>query len=230
VRLLVVEDEVGLVEALRKGLKRDGYAVDTATSASSAAGKLATTAYDAMILDLTLPDADGVALCRDIRQGRRGAASGTELRMLMLTARSDLVDRVRGLDSGADDYLTKPFAFAELRARLRALLRRDVAGASAVMSVGEIRLDRAGHRITRHGKELVLTMKEFGVLEYLMVSAGRVVSAEELLEHVWDEHADPFTETVRVTVGTLRRKLASTGEPSPIETVIRKGYRLRAEP
>jgi DNA-binding response OmpR family regulator len=229
-RILVVEDEEGLVDALRSGLKRHGYAVDTVSSAEGAAEKVAGIAYDAMILDLTLPDGDGVRLCRDIREGVRDTASGDELRILMLTARSSLTERVRGLDSGADDYLTKPFAFAELLARLRALLRRDVTGGSAVLTVGTIRLDRSSHEVTRSGRELSLTMKEFGVLEYLMVSAGRVVSAEELLEHVWDEHADPFTESVRVTVGTLRRKLTTRGEAPPIETVIRRGYRLRGAP
>jgi DNA-binding response OmpR family regulator len=134
---------------------------------------------------------------------------------------------VQGLDSGADDYLVKPFALAELLARVRALLRRDTAGGEAVLHVGELRLDQARHEVTRGERQLRLTPKEFGVLEYLMTRPGRPVAAEELLEHVWDEHTDPLTQTVRVTVGTLRRKLSEGGEPPLIETVVSRGYRLR---
>jgi DNA-binding response OmpR family regulator len=140
----------------------------------------------------------------------------------MLTARGDLTDRVRGLDDGADDYLVKPFHLAELQARIRALLRRDTNGTTARLTVGDIVLDAARHEVTVRSVPLILTRKEFGVLEYLMTRPGRVVSGEELLEHVWDANADPFTQTVRVTVGTLRRKL---GEGS-IETVVGSGYRL----
>ncbi|WP_174549568.1 response regulator transcription factor [Nocardiopsis trehalosi] len=228
-RLLVVEDEEGLVSALRSGLGRAGYAVDAAATAAEAAEKLAVTEYDLMILDITLPDSDGFAVCRAVRRGEVAAASGTELRILMLTARAGLADRVRGLDEGADDYITKPFALAELLARVRALLRRDVTGGSAVLEVGGLRLDSARHLVTRGGRELSLTLKEFGVLRYLMSRPGHVVSAEELLEHVWDENTDPFTQSVRVTVGTLRRKLAADGQGPALETVIGRGYRLRAE-
>jgi DNA-binding response OmpR family regulator len=143
----------------------------------------------------------------------------------MLTARGGLDDRVRGLDEGADDYLVKPFHLAELQARIRALLRRDTNGTTARLTVGELVLDTARHTVALRGKALNLTNKEFGVLEYLMTRPGHVVSSEELLEHVWDANADPFTQTVRVTVGTLRRKL---GEGS-IETVVGRGYRLREE-
>jgi DNA-binding response OmpR family regulator len=141
----------------------------------------------------------------------------------MLTARGGLADRVRGLDEGADDYLVKPFALEELLARIRALLRRDTGGGTAVLTVGSLRLDAARHEAFRGGEPLPLTRKEFGVLEYLMTRPGTVVPAEELLEHVWDANADPFTQTVRVTVGTLRRKLGG----SLIETVVGHGYRLR---
>lgn len=228
-RLLVVEDEEGLVAALRSGLGRDGHAVDTAATAGDASEKLASTAYDLMILDLTLPDGDGISLCKQIRDGDVATASGRDLRVLMLTARSHLTERVRGLDSGADDYLTKPFALVELLARVRAMLRRDVTGGSSQLEVGRIALDGARHEVTNDGVEVSLTLKEFGVLEYLMSRPDHVVSAEELLEHVWDENADPFTETVRVTVGTLRRKLAPRDDRSPIETVIGRGYRLRGQ-
>ncbi len=234
-RLLVIEDEVDLLSALRTGLVRSGHGVDVATTIAEALEKVAFTEYDLLILDVMLPDGTGFDLLRRIREGNATCASGRDVRVLMLTARSGVDDRVEGLDSGADDYLTKPFAFAELQARVRALLRRDpvagIPGASPVLSVGPLRLDTAKHLVTWDGAEISLTRKEFGVLEYLMRRPGHVISPEELLEHVWDENADPFTQTVRVTVGTLRRKLtiaASLDEESaPIETVIGRGYRLR---
>jgi DNA-binding response OmpR family regulator len=233
-RLLVVEDEEDLAEGLRVGLARAGYAVDLAVDAADAYERLTVNAYDLMLLDVNLPDADGFAVCRAIRRGEVPVAAGGDLRVLMLTARGALGDRVRGLDEGADDYLVKPFALAELLARVRALLRRDTGGTGAELRVGDITLDAARHRASRGGRPLHLTPKEFSVLQYLMTRPGRVVSAEELLEHVWDEHADPFTETVRVTVGTLRRKLAppdGAGDSArPIETIVGRGYRLLEEP
>ncbi|GIG87063.1 response regulator transcription factor [Plantactinospora endophytica] len=222
-RLLVVEDEEDLADAVRLGLVRAGYAVDVATDAAQAYERLAVNAYDLMLLDVNLPDGDGFAVCHAIRRGEVPVEGGVDLRVLMLTARGALHDRVRGLDEGADDYLVKPFALAELLARVRALLRRDAGGGTAVLRVGPFQLDAARHEASRDGTRLHLTPKEFGVLEYLMTRPGHVVSAEELLEHVWDANADPFTQTVRVTVGTLRRKLG--GEA--IETVVGRGYRLR---
>ena len=222
-----MEDEEGLAGALRIGLQREGYAVDLATTRAEARDKLATWAYDVLLLDVNLPDGDGFALAEEIRGGRLETASGPELRILMLTARSRLPDRVRGLDSGADDYLVKPFALAELSARVRALLRRETRGASASVRVGDVVLDAARQVARRGDRELPLTLKEFALLRYLMSKPGHVVSAEELLEHVWDENADPFTQTVRVTVGTLRRKLSVDGEPQLLETLVGRGYRLR---
>ncbi len=219
-RLLVVEDDTDLATALAAGLGRAGYAVDVANTGADALEKATSTAYDLMVLDVNLPDTDGFAVCRRVR---RGAAP----RVLMLTARSGLPDRIRGLDEGADDYLVKPFALAELLARIRALLRREVTGGSAVWEVGDLVLDDARNRARRGGRELPLTRKEFAVLRYLMSRPGHVVSAEELLDHVWDENADPFTQTVRVTVGTLRRKLTVADEPPVLETVIGRGYRIR---
>ncbi len=229
-RLLVVDDEEDLVGALRAGLVRAGYAVDVALNAAQARERLLINDYDLLILDLNLPDGDGFELCEAIRSGELRAAAGPQLRILMLTARGSLGDRVQGLDLGADDYLVKPFALAELLARVRALLRREGRGGGAILSVGDLTLDTARHLARRGQRELTLTRKEFGVLEYLMTRPGYVVSSEELLEHVWDENTDPFTHTVRVTVGTLRRKLTAHGEPPLIETVIGKGYRLKENP
>ena len=222
-RLLVVEDEEDLAEGLRVGPSRTGYAVDVAGDAAQAYDRLTVNEYDLMLLDINLPDGDGFTLCRALRSGEVATPGDGDLRVLMLTARGRLEDRVRGLDEGADDYLVKPFALPELLARVRALLRRDTNGATAQLTVGDIVLDAARHTVTLRGAPLALTPKEFGVLEYLMTRAGRVVPSEELLEHVWDANADPFTQTVRVTVGTLRRKL---GEGF-IDTVVGRGYRLR---
>ena len=225
-RLLVVEDEEDLAEGLRVGLARTGYAVDVAGDAAEAYDRLTVNEYDLMLLDINLPDGDGFTLCRSLRSGEVPTPGDGDLRVLMLTARGGLDDRVRGLDEGADDYLVKPFALAELLARVRALLRRDTAGTSAVLAVGPLRVDVARHRAILGAAPLPLTPKEFGVLEYLITRPGRVVSSEELLEHVWDANADPFTQTVRVTVGTLRRKLGDGW----IETVVGRGYRLREKP
>ncbi|GIE29751.1 DNA-binding response regulator [Actinoplanes italicus] len=222
-RLLVVEDEEDLAEGLRVGLARNGYAVDVAGDTTQAYDRLTVNEYDLLLLDINLPDGDGFTLCRALRDGEFTTPGDTEPRVLMLTARGTLDDRVRGLDGGADDYLVKPFHLAELLARIRALLRRDSGGGTAVLTVGGLALDTARHTAAAGGVPLALTPKEFGVLEYLMRRPGHVVSSEELLEHVWDANADPFTQTVRVTVGTLRRKLGG----GSIETVVGRGYRLR---
>ncbi|MET1007385.1 MAG: response regulator transcription factor [Propionibacteriaceae bacterium] len=226
-RLLIVEDEEGLASALKVGLAREGYAVDIALTAAEAKDKLSFAEYDLTLLDITLPDGDGLSLAQGIRDGSIDTLTGRDLRIVMLTARSRLPDRVRGLDVGADDYLVKPFALAELTARLRAVLRREASGASSVLTVGDVRLDSARQLAHRGQRERQLTLKEFAVLRYLLARPGHLVSSEELLEHVWDENADPFTQTVRVTVGTLRRKLSLEGEPQLLQTVIGRGYRLR---
>jgi DNA-binding response OmpR family regulator len=230
VRLLIVEDEAGLVSALQVALRREGYAVDQARTCAEARDKLGLNPYDVVLLDITLPDGTGFDLTRAIRAGQVPLAEGDPPRILMLTARGRLTDRVTGLDVGADDYLVKPFAIIELSARIRALLRRESREAAAVLVHGPIRLDAARQLAWRGTRELALTRKEFAVLRYLMNRSAYVVPAEELLEHVWDENADPFTQTVRVTVGTLRRKLTLDGEEPALETVIGRGYRLRELP
>jgi DNA-binding response OmpR family regulator len=226
-RLLLVEDEEDLVATIRPVLVREGYAVDAAGGMEAAREKLACNTYDVMVLDLNLPDGDGYELCLALRRNELETPAGPDLRVLMLTARDGLGDRVRGLNDGADDYLVNPFALAELLARLRALLRRDAGGAPAALRVGELTLDGTRFEAYRGQRHLSLTRKEFGVLEYLMTSPGEVVPVRELQRNVWDEHADPITETVRVTVGTLRRKLSDHGEPVIVETVPGKGYRLK---
>ena len=224
-RVLVVEDEADLAEAIARGLRREGYAVDVAYDGEEAVEKAGVNEYDLVCLDLNLPGRDGFEVMQALRSGRE-----REPRVLMLTARDAVGDRVAGLDAGADDYLVKPFDFQELTARVRALLRRDAGRSGAVLRVGDLELDTARHRAFRSGRELGLTPKEFSLLRYFMSRPGHVLSQEDLLEHVWDEHADPFTNTVRVTVMTLRRKLAEAGEGQPIETVVGRGYRLRETP
>jgi DNA-binding response OmpR family regulator len=222
---MVVDDEVELADAIGRGLRREGYAVDVAYDGTDALAKARVNAYDLICLDLPLPDVDGVEICRRLRDDPD--ATPTTPRVLMLTARESLDDRITGLDAGADDYLVKPFAFGELAARVRSLLRRDAGRTTAVLRVGDLALHTARHIARRGDRDLDLTAKEFALLRYFMTHAGEVVSQEELLEHVWDEHADPFTNTVRVTVGTLRRKVTLEDEEQLIETVIGRGYRLR---
>jgi DNA-binding response OmpR family regulator len=224
-RVLVVEDETDLADAVARGLRRDGYAVDVAYDGEDALDKLEVNAYDVVCLDLNLPGTDGIEVCRRLRAAQDGYASVP--RVLMLTARDAPTDRVTGLDEGADDYLVKPFDFEELKARIRALLRRDAGRSGALLQVSDLELDTARHEARRAGRPLALTPKEFSLLRYFMSRAGQVLSQEDLLEHVWDENADPFTNTVRVTVMTLRRKLGEAGDGQPIETVVGRGYRLR---
>jgi DNA-binding response OmpR family regulator len=224
VRILVVDDEVDLAEAIGRGLRREGYAVDLAFDGEEALDKAAVNTYDLICLDVTMPGIDGLQVCEQLRAN---PPVGAAPRVIMLTARDSIDDRIDGLDSGADDYLVKPFAFGELAARVRSLLRRDASRGTAVLKVGPLELDAARHSARRADRELELTAKEFALLRYFMAHPGEVVSQEELLEHVWDEHADPFTNTVRVTVGTLRRKVTVDDEEALIETVIGRGYRLR---
>jgi DNA-binding response OmpR family regulator len=215
-RVLVAEDHVALANRIGEGLRDAGFAVDVACDGAAALEATVSTGYDVIVLDRDLPTIHGDRICRQL------VRDGSPSRILMLTAAAGVEDRVDGLELGADDYLSKPFAFAELIARIRALGRRGP-GSPAVVQRGDLMVDRARHRASRAGLPLTLTRKEFGVLECLAGADGAVVSAEELLEHVWDAYADPFSNTVAVTVGRLRRKL---GDPPLIETVTGVGYRL----
>ncbi len=224
-RLLVIEDEVDLADALARGLRKQGYAVDVAADGEQGWELAEVNEYDLVILDLNLPGVDGLEVCRRLR------ASRPHLLILMLTARSHPADRVTGLDLGADDYLVKPFHFEELGARIRALLRRDLRVREPILEWGELKLDPTARIIWHGNRRLELTRKEFGILEYLMRHPGEVVSQEELLEHVWDAEVDPFTQTVRVHINSLRRKLGDDARaPRYIETVVGEGYRLISPP
>jgi DNA-binding response OmpR family regulator len=216
VRVLVVEDHVSLADRIGEGLRDAGFAVDVVYDGRAALQSAAVTDYDVVVLDRDLPAVHGDRVCRDLVRDTPAS------RILMLTAADEVADRVEGLELGADDYLGKPFAFAELILRVRALSRRRP-GLPAVVERGDLVVDCMRHRASRAGIPLTLTRKEFGVLECLAGADGAVVSAEQLLEHVWDANADPFSNTVVVTVARLRRKL---GDPPLIETVIGVGYRL----
>jgi DNA-binding response OmpR family regulator len=218
VRVLIVEDEQALADALARGLRREGMAVDVAYDGDEGSEKVGVTRYDVVVLDRDLPGRHGDDLCAEI--------VGDVTRVIMLTASGTLRDKVEGLALGADDYLPKPFDFPELVARVRALARRATPAVPPVLRAADIVLDPAKRTVTRGGVPLELTRKEFGVLEVLMAAGGAVVSSEELLERVWDENADPFTTTVRVTVMTLRKKL---GDPGIIDTVVGSGYRVPVE-
>jgi DNA-binding response OmpR family regulator len=215
-RVLVVEDQRDLADDITDGLHDEGIAADVAYDGATGIEKALMNRYDVVVLDRDLPKVHGDAVCAALV----GASSHT--RILMLTAATAVDERVEGLNLGADDYLSKPFAFAELVARVRALARRSPA-APPVLVRADLVLDRARRRVSRAGRPISLTRKEIGVLEELLVADGAVISAEELLERVWDEHADPFSHTVTVTIARLRRKL---GDPDPIETVVGAGYRL----
>ena len=225
VRLLIVEDEIELATALTVGLRREGYAVDAVATGRDALDRLRYTQYDVVCLDVGLPDIDGITVCRTLR-GDPDFDLQPPPRVLMLTARSGLEDRIDGLDAGADDYLAKPYSFAELAARVRALQRRETANPGAIIRHGDIELDAASFAARRDSTPLDLTPKEFALLRYLLLHPGQVLTPERLLEHVWDEQADPFSNVVRVTISTLRRKLTAAAPGQPIETVVGVGYRL----
>ncbi|CAM5400316.1 response regulator transcription factor [Leifsonia shinshuensis] len=215
-RVLVVEDHRQLADLIAEGLTDAGLATDVVYDGARALEQTDEVDYDVVVLDRDLPGVHGDRVCREL------ASRDRPVRIIMLTAAADIADRVDGLELGADDYLGKPFAFEELVARVRALGRREPSQRAVIRS-GDLVIDRPRVRVTRAGRPLALTRKEFGVLECLAAADGAVVSAEELLEHVWDVNADPFSNTVAVTVARLRKKL---GDPPVIETVVGAGYRL----
>jgi DNA-binding response OmpR family regulator len=216
-RVLIVEDHVELAETVAAGLRREGMAVDLAFDGEQALERGTVHDYDVIVLDRDLPKVHGDDVCRAL------IAGAVRARLLMLTAASTIEDRVDGLGIGADDYLPKPFAYAELIARIRAIGRRTAPPLPPVLEHGDLRLDPATRTASRAGQTLALTAKELAVLEYLLAGRGRVISAEELLARVWDEATDPFTTTVKSTINRLRAKL---GDPPVIDTVPRGGYRI----
>jgi DNA-binding response OmpR family regulator len=216
-RVLIVEDHPRLANALADGLRAEGLAVDLAFDGDEALTHVRVNRYEVVVLDRDLPGTHGDDVCRAI------VAEHSETRVLMLTAASTIRDRVEGLGLGADDYLPKPFDFAELVARIRALARRVAAPLPPVLEHGDLTVDPGRRTAVRGERRLALTPKELGVLEYLLATNGRVISAEELLARVWDEAANPFTSTVKTTIGRLRAKL---GDPPLIETIREGGYRI----
>ena len=217
-RLLIAEDDQKLSAALARGLRAEGYAVDVASTGDEAIFNARVYEYDAVILDVMLPGQDGIAVCRTLRENERWSP------VLMLTARDGVADRIRGLDGGADDYLVKPFDFGELVARLRALLRRGAPERPAVLSAGDLVIDPASRTVTRAGRLVALTTREFAVLEFLVRRAGEVVSRTQLLEHVWDQNYDGSGNIVDVYIGYLRRKLEEPFGRPLIRTVRGAGY------
>ena len=224
-RILVVEDERKVASFVRQGLEEEGYAVDVASDGAAAVDlALGGTSYDLVVLDVMLPKRDGFAVLRTLREHRMTAP------VLMLTARDSVPDRVTGLDQGADDYLTKPFAFEELLARVRVLLRRSSAQRAPVLQLADLRLDPATRRVTRGSREISLTAREYALLEYFLRNAGRVLTRPMLAEHVWGIDFDPESNVIDVYVGYLRRKVDLPGETRLLQTAMGAGYVLRTEP
>jgi len=220
VRVLLVEDELRVASLIARGLREQTYAVDIAADGEQALYLASVNEYDIVILDILLPKKDGYTVCRELR------AAGFRAPILMLTARDAVDDRVAGLDSGADDYLVKPFDFKELLARLRALLRRAVGLRPRIVHVADLILDTGGHSVTRAGKDINLTAKEYALLEYLVLNAGRVVGREQIAQHVWDETFDPFSNIIDVYIKRLRNKLDTGYARRLIHTRRGEGYLL----
>jgi DNA-binding response OmpR family regulator len=222
-RILLVEDEPDAARMLAKGLREQAYAVDLAADGDAAIYQSSITDYDAVVLDVMLPGADGLQVCRELRK------RGSSVPVLMLTARDAVEDRIAGLDCGADDYLAKPFAFGELLARLRAVIRRGARPpVPEIIQVSDLRLDTAARAVQRRGRPVSLTAREYALLEFLAHRAGSVVSRADIAEHVWDEHYDPLSNVIDVYVQRLRRKVDLPGQESLIRTRRGEGYQLRA--
>lgn len=220
-RILVVEDEYDLAEAIQKGLREDGYAVDVVDNGQKAIDFSQVVNYDLIILDLMLPVKDGMEVLRELRQ------QGNKIPVLILTARDSVDDKIEGLDTGADDYLTKPFAFGELSARIRALLRRGIEENNNVLQVGDLVIDTISHNVTRAGKSIPLTVKEYSILEYLVRNRGQVLNRTQIEEHVWDYRFGNSSNIIDVYIRYLRQKIDKDFTPELIETVRGRGYRLK---
>ena len=220
-RILVIEDEVKIAQFIKRGLKEEGYAVDVANDGEEGHFLLSSNEYDAIILDLMLPKMDGLTLCGILRK------DGNQTPIIMLTAKDTVKDKVKGLDSGADDYLPKPFAFEELLARVRVLLRKKDSRAQTQLKVDDLSLDLLTHKVTRGDREIDLTVKEYALLEYLMRNAGNIVTRTMISEHVWDINFDTFTNVIDVYINYLRNKVDSGFENKMIHTVRGKGYLLK---
>lgn len=222
-RLLIIEDEKKLAKAIKQGLSQEGFAVDTAGDGESGLADALAIDYDAFVIDWMLPELNGVEVIKQIRK------EGIKKPILMLTAKDNVGDRVKGLDSGADDYLAKPFAFEELVARLRALLRRPATTKKPILSFADLQLDSAHHTLHRGSVEIELSAKEFALIEYLMNNPGKIISKSELIEHVWDFDADILDNTVEAFIASLRRKIEApfTSSPKLIETKRGIGYLLK---
>ncbi|MBX3278805.1 MAG: response regulator transcription factor [Acidobacteria bacterium] len=221
-RILLVEDEPDAAHLLAKGLREQAFAVDVAAEGEEAIYLASINNYDLMILDVMLPLKGGFEVCRELR------AAGASIPVLMLTARDDVRDRIAGLDSGADDYLVKPFDFHELLARLRALLRRSQSLQPETIEAGDLKINTRSHAVERGGQMIALTAKEYALLEYLARRAGQVVSRSEIAEHVWDENFDPFSNLIEVYIQRLRRKVDEGRDPKLIRTLRGEGYLLTA--
>jgi DNA-binding response OmpR family regulator len=221
-RILVAEDEHKLAAVVRRGLEEHGYAVDVAYDGDDALAMAEIEPYDLIILDIMLPGTDGLTVCRRLRSERRNVP------VLMLTARDTVDDRVAGLDAGADDYLVKPFAFRELLARVRALLRRDGLSRDPILRVGDLEVDTVSHEVRRDGRQIELTSKEYAMLEYFMRNPNRVLTRTQIAEHVWDYDFMSMSNVIDVYVRYLRRKLGDDQEPRLFRTVRGTGYQLRA--
>jgi DNA-binding response OmpR family regulator len=221
-RILLVEDEPRMASVVAKGLREQSYAVDTAPDGSAGLYQSSINDYDVIILDVLLPERDGYEVCRELR------ARGNATPVLMLTARAAIEDRLTGFEAGADDYLTKPFSFLELLARIRALLRRDSQLRPEIMEIDDLVVDSASHRVSRAAQEVQLTAKEYALLEYLAQRAGQLVSRAEIAAHVWDDSFDPFSNTIEVYMNRLRKKIDGEHPLKLLHTRRGEGYILES--
>jgi heavy metal response regulator len=220
-RILIIEDEKKVADFIKRGLKEEGYSVDVSYDGEEGHFQASTNEYDVIILDLMLPKIDGVSLCKKVRQEKITTP------ILMLTAKDSIKDKVTGLDSGANDYLTKPFSFEELLARIRALLRKSETATPTKLQIGDLIFDLLTHKVTRVGKEIILTNKEYALLEYLMRNAGSIVTRTMISEHVWDINFDTFTNVIDVYANYLRNKIDKGHKKKLIHTIRGRGYTIR---